>query len=84
MTGLISTVNTSLTSTCEDTEITSIITATNQPTPKQINSITVPIGYHVNQAIKQKIIKGEVVNLGTLLVRFPTNANAKSTLTIDA
>ena len=84
MPGLISPVNSSLTSTCTDTGITSIITSTHQPTPEPINSITVPIGYHVNQPIKQKIIKGEFVNLGTLLVRDPTNAHATSTLTIDA
>lgn len=83
MPGLISPVNSSLTSTCTDTGITSIITSTHQPTPEPINSITVPIGYHVNQPIKQKIIKGEFVNLGTLLVRDPTNAHATSTLTID-
>lgn len=46
--GLISTVDTGLTSTCVDTGITSTITPSNQHIHEPINSIKVLIGYHVN------------------------------------
>lgn len=84
MPGLISTVDTGLTSTSVDTVITSTITSSHHPTLEIMNSITVPIGYHVNQTIKQKIITGEFVNLGILLVMDPTYAHATPTLTMDA
>lgn len=51
---LISTVDTGLTSTSVDTVITSTITSCHHPTLELMNYITVPIGYHVNQTIKQK------------------------------
>lgn len=54
MPGLISTVDTGLTSTSVDRDITSIITSSHHPTLELMNCITVPIGYHVNQTIKQK------------------------------
>lgn len=84
MPGLISTVDTGLTSTSVDTVITSTITSSHHPTLELMNSITVPIGYHVNQTIKKKIFTGEFVNLGILLVMDPTYAHATPTLTMDA
>ena len=54
-----------------------------QPTPPVLNSIMFPIGHHVDQLTKQKIISGQFVNLSVLLVRDPTNAQPTSTLTID-
>lgn len=84
MPGLISTVDTGLTSTSVDTVITSTITTSHHPTLELMNSITAPIGYHVNQTIKQKIITGKFVNLGILLVRDPTHAHATPSLTTDA
>lgn len=85
MPGLISTVDTGLTSTSVDRDITSIITSSHHPTLELMNCITVPIGYHVNQTIKQKkIITGEFVNLGILLAKDHTHAHAIPTLTIDA
>lgn len=84
--GLMWTVNTGLASTCVNTDITSTITSSHHPTPELINSVTVPIGYHVNQTIKQKIPTGKFVNLGTLLVTDPSHAYTctTSTLTTDA
>lgn len=49
--GVISTVDTGLTSTCVDTCITSTITSSHQTTPQPIKSITVPNWYYVNQTI---------------------------------
>lgn len=41
------------------------------------------LGYHVDKATKQKIVNGESVNLGSLLVRDPTKTQS-STLSVDA
>lgn len=55
-----------------------------QPTqPVMENTTQLSLGYHVDRATKQKIVNGEYVNLGSLLVRDPTKTQS-STLSVDA
>lgn len=51
--------------------------------PPITNSTQLSIGYHVDNATKHKIVNGEYINLGSLLVRDPTKSQS-STLTLDA
>ena len=61
-----------------------VVANAHQPTPPLQNSVMFPIGHHVDQSTKQKIICGQFVNLPQLLVRDPTNAQPTSTLTMDS
>lgn len=47
------------------------------------NTTQLSLGYHVDKATKQKIVNEEYVNLGSLLVRYPTKTQS-STLSVDA
>lgn len=47
-----------------------------------MNSIAISIGYHVKQAIKQKIIMGEILNLDLFLTRDLVTSQTTSSLVI--
>lgn len=48
------------------------------------NSTQVDLGYHVDNATKQKIVNGEYINLATLLVRDANRLLQLSTLSMDS
>ena len=50
--------------------------------PIMANCTQLSLGYHVDKATRHKIVSGEYVHLGALLVRDPTNSQA-STLSLD-
>ena len=55
---------------------------TQQSLPIMANCTQLSLGYHVDKATRQKIVSGEYVHLGALLVRDPTKTQA-STLSLD-
>lgn len=66
-----------------DAQSQSLMFGNNFSQPVINNSTQVDLGYHVDNATKQKIVNGEYINLATLLVR-DANRLQLSTLSMDS